>query len=186
MKILIIDCYDSFTYNLYQYFNILNCDVKVIYFDNPDILKIVKNYDNIVLSPGPGNPDDYPILYEIIAEKINSKILGVCLGMQTIVKYFGGKVVKAPMPVHGYTSKLLHNSKDIFENIPNRINVMRYHSLIIDRDSISQDIEIIGKTYSEVPMAIHHNNYNIWGMQFHPEAYLTEYGIYMLQNWSKL
>ncbi|HOM65616.1 MAG TPA: aminodeoxychorismate/anthranilate synthase component II [Ignavibacteriales bacterium] len=186
MKILIIDCYDSFTFNLYQYFKILETDVDVVCYDEKNLLDVVRNYDNIVLSPGPGKPADYPILKDVIERKKGAKILGICLGMQVIAEYLGCGIIQAKQPVHGYTSKIYHIKKGIFNGIPNGINVMRYHSLIIKCDTVSHNLSIIAKTYDNIPMAIKHNKYNIWGLQYHPEAYLTEYGIDVLKNWCML
>jgi len=182
--IVIIDNYDSFTYNLYQYVGEINKDVTVFRNDAITIENLKKlDISHIIISPGPGFPRDAGISIEIIktfGEDI--PILGVCLGHQAIGEAFGGKVVHAKEMVHGKTSKIYHNGMYIFNGIKNLLTVTRYHSLVLDKKSISNELEVIAESNDGEIMALKHRDYPIFGVQFHPESFLTEDGKEILKN----
>ncbi len=184
VKILMIDNYDSFTFNLFQYFGILGADVKVYRNNEIKVTDIEKkNIDKIVISPGPGNPDDAGVSMEIIikyCEKI--PILGVCLGHQCIGQVFGGKIINAKNIMHGKTSKIIHNSKGIFKNIPKPFVATRYHSLVIERETIPEELEITAVSDDDEIMGIQHKKFSVYGIQFHPESILTTQGMNILKN----
>jgi anthranilate synthase component 2 len=184
MNILMIDNYDSFTYNLYQYFGILGANV-TIYRNNQIKIKDIDSneYDKIVISPGPGTPDDSGISLDIIENfKDKIPILGVCLGHQSIGQIFGAKIVRAKKVMHGKTSEIFHNNTAIFNDIPSPFTATRYHSLIIEHNSIPEQLEITATSDDNIIMGVKHKNYNIWGIQFHPESILTKYGMKILEN----
>lgn len=184
--IFLLDNYDSFTYNLYDYLLQLGSDVVVKRNDEITIAEIENlQPDAIVISPGPGIPKHAGILMQLI-HHFHKKIplLGICLGYQGIGEYFGASVVHAPLPVHGKTSAIVFEEENIlFQNIPQKTEVMRYHSLNIT--NIPSAIKIIAQTQSGEPMALQHECLPIFGMQFHPESILTPYGMQMLRNWHK-
>lgn len=187
--ILMIDNYDSFTYNIVQYLYDLGQEVVVKRNDEitVDDIKSMENIDAIVISPGPCTPNEAGISVDIIKTfKGVYPILGVCLGHQSIGQAFGGKIVKAKCLMHGKTSKIFHNQKGLFEGIPNPFNAVRYHSLVIDENSLPEDIEITARSEDGEIMAIEHKKYPIWGIQFHPESILTEYGHKLLENFLNL
>ncbi len=185
--ILMIDNYDSFTYNLVQYLGELGAELAVFRNDKITILQIKRlKPTHIVISPGPGRPKDAGISKEVIAEfapKI--PILGVCLGHQAIAEVFGAKIVRAKRLMHGKTSLIYHNKKDIFKNIPNPFEATRYHSLIVKRDSLPECFEITAQTKEKEIMAIKHKKYPVFGVQFHPESILTSVGRDILNNFLK-
>jgi len=186
--ILMIDNYDSFTYNLVQYLGELGQAVKVYRNDALTVKDIKKlNPDKIVISPGPGRPEDAGISCAVIREfggKI--PILGVCLGHQAIGYVFGAKIVGAKKLMHGKTSKIYHNKKDIFKNIPNPFLATRYHSLLVEKKSMPACLEITASTKDDEIMGLKHKEYPIWGVQFHPESILTKSGKQILDNFIKL
>lgn len=187
--ILMIDNYDSFTYNIVQYFYELGQDVLVKRNDEITVedIKRMDNVDAIVISPGPCTPNEAGISVDVIKEfKGVYPILGVCLGHQSIGQAFGAKIVKAKCLMHGKTSKIYHNEKGLFESIPNPFNAVRYHSLVIDESTLPEDIEITARSEDGEIMAIQHKKYPIWGVQFHPESILTEYGLKLLENFIHL
>jgi anthranilate synthase component 2 len=187
--ILMIDNYDSFTYNIVQYFYDLGQEVVVKRNDEITIedIKNMEGIDTIVISPGPCTPTEAGISVDVIKNfKGIYPILGVCLGHQSIGQAFGAKIVKAKCLMHGKTSKIYHNEKDLFEGIPNPFNAVRYHSLVIDESTLPEDIEIIAWSNDGEIMAIEHKKYPIWGVQFHPESILTEYGHKLLENFLKM
>lgn len=187
--ILMIDNYDSFTYNIVQYFYELGQEVLVKRNDEITIedIKRMDNIDAIVISPGPCTPNEAGISVDVIKEfKGVYPILGICLGHQSIGQAFGGKIVKAKCLMHGKTSKIYHNEKGLFEGIPNPFNAVRYHSLVIDESTLPEDIEITARSDDGEIMAIEHKKYPIWGVQFHPESILTEYGLKLLENFIHL
>ncbi len=189
MKILMIDNYDSFTYNIVQYLFELGADVNVKRNDEITIedIKKMESIDAIVISPGPCTPNEAGISVETIKEfKGKFPILGVCLGHQSIGSAFGAKIIKAKCLMHGKTSKIYHNEKGLFEGIPNPFEAVRYHSLVIDESTLPEDIEITARTEDKEIMAIEHKKYPIWGVQFHPESILTGYGHQLLGNFLKL
>ena len=184
MKILLIDNYDSFTYNLYHYLSSLKCNVKV-YRNNKITIDQIKRkkFDKIVISPGPGYPKNSgycPKIVEYFAPKI--PILGVCLGHQIIGQVFGSKIIQAKNLVHGKTSKIISKKIGIFKNLPKKFEATRYHSLIVDKKTLSKDLSITAETKSGIIMGIQHNNYNVHGVQFHPESIKTKYGLKILKN----
>ncbi len=184
VKILMIDNYDSFTFNLFQYFGILGADVKV-YRNNEIKVRDIdkKNIDKIVISPGPGSPDDAGVSMEII-DKYSGRIpiLGVCLGHQCIGQVFGGKIVNAKNIMHGKTSQITHNSKGIFKNIPNPFIATRYHSLVIEKETLPEELEITAFSDDSEIMGIQHKKFLVYGIQFHPESILTIQGMNILKN----
>ncbi|MCT4607456.1 MAG: aminodeoxychorismate/anthranilate synthase component II [Marinisporobacter sp.] len=186
--IVIIDNYDSFTYNLYQYVGEINPDVKVFRNDEVTIGDLKKmNITHVIISPGPGFPKDSGISMEMI-KTFGKDIptLGVCLGHQAIGEVFGGVIVHAKNMVHGKTSKIHHNEVDLFKNIKNPLTVTRYHSLIVDPASITDELVITAKTLEGEIMGLKHKKYPIFGVQFHPESISTEYGKEILKNFLEL
>lgn len=186
--ILMIDNYDSFTYNLVQYLGELNQDLEVHRNDAISVedIKEMKPH-KIVISPGPGRPEKAGISVEIIrqlAEKI--PILGVCLGHQCIGYAYGGKIVQAKKLMHGKTSLIHHRGKDLFKSIENPFEATRYHSLVIDRETIPSCLEIIAWTQDDEIMGIKHKEFPLLGMQFHPESILTKVGKDILKNFLSL
>ncbi|MCK9243866.1 MAG: aminodeoxychorismate/anthranilate synthase component II [Candidatus Marinimicrobia bacterium] len=186
--ILFIDNYDSFTYNLVDYFGQMTNDLKVVRNDQIDPREIGNlNPDGIVISPGPGSPDDAGISCEVI--RISQRrfpIFGVCLGYQAIAQVFGAKVVRAPFPVHGKTAVIQHTVKGIFENIQSPLIAARYHSLIVERASLPDCFTVEAESADHLVMAIAHKEFPIWGVQFHPESILTPDGMQILRNWLEL
>lgn len=188
MKTLIIDNYDSFTYNLYQYIGELNGNPVVYRNDEIDLNGVEKQSPtHIVLSPGPGHPAkkrDFGICAELIKKyDRNIPLLGVCLGHQGIVYYLGGDVVHAPVVMHGKTSVVIHNEDKIFFGIPKEFEVMRYHSLIGTNKNFPKDLEIICETKNDnLIMGIKHKKYPLYGIQFHPESIGTPFGKKILEN----
>ena len=182
--ILLIDNYDSFTYNLVQYFGELGAKLKVYRNDQITVDGIRRlKPRHIVISPGPGRPDDAGISKAVINEfKGRIPILGVCLGHQCIGEVFGGKVVPAKILMHGKTSLIYHNKKTIFKNIKNPFHATRYHSLVVERKSLPRCLEIIAQTKDKEVMGVKHKEYPVWGVQFHPESILTTEGKRILKN----
>lgn len=187
--ILMIDNYDSFTYNIVQYFYELGEEVLVKRNDEITLQDIenMDSIDAIVISPGPCTPNEAGISVDVIKKfKGIYPILGVCLGHQSIGQAFGAKIVKAKCLMHGKTSKIYHNEKGLFEGVPNPFNAVRYHSLVIDESTLPPDIEITARSNDGEIMAIEHKKYPIWGVQFHPESILTQSGMKILENFLKL
>jgi len=184
MKILLIDNYDSFTYNLYHYLSSLKCSVEVYRNDKITIKKIIKDkFKKIVISPGPGNPNQAGNCLKIVKHLYKTvPILGVCLGHQIIGQTFKSKIVVAKKLMHGKTSIIKHNGKGIFKGIKKKIKATRYHSLIIDRKNLGKDLVITAETNDKIIMAIMHKHYNIHGVQFHPESIRTDEGKKLLKN----
>ena len=187
MKIILIDNYDSFTFNLFHYLSSLKINVEVIRnnkITSKDIIK--KRFDKIVISPGPGNPNQSGNCLKIV-KSLHKKIpiLGVCLGHQIIGQVFGSKIVQAKKLMHGKTSKIISKKTGILKNIPKNFEATRYHSLIIDRKSLSKDLEITAETQDGIIMGIKHKRYNVHGVQFHPESIKTKLGLKILKNFIK-
>ena len=179
MKILLIDNYDSFTYNLYHYISKLKKNVDVVRNDKINSREILnKKYNKIVISPGPGNPNQAGNCLKIVKD-LHKKIpiLGVCLGHQVIGQVFGGKIVKAKNLMHGKPSKIKHNKKGLFKNIRNNFEATRYHSLIVDKKSFPRNLIITAETKNKTIMGLMHKDYNIHGFQFHPESISTKMGM---------
>lgn len=176
--LLIIDNYDSFTYNLYQYIGEIYEDIKVVRNDEITTEEIEKmNVDGIILSPGPGVPEKAGICVEVV-KKLGGRIpiLGICLGHQAIGHALGGKVVGAGAIKHGKTSVIRHNGRGLFQGLKEDLTVMRYHSLIIDKNSMPEELMVTAETQDGIVMAVQHREHQIYGLQFHPESVLTEQG----------
>ena len=184
MKILLLDNYDSFTFNLYHYISSLKTKVDVVRNDKITSKKIIeKKYDKIVISPGPGNPNQSGNCINIL-KTLHKELpfLGVCLGHQIIGQVFGSKIVQAKKLMHGKTSLIKSKKIGILKNLPHTFEATRYHSLIIDRDSLSKDLEITAETDDGVIMGVQHKKFNIHGVQFHPESIKTKLGLKILRN----
>lgn len=215
MKVLIIDNYDSFTFNLYQYIGeilsseksrgtVTDFSIVVKRNDELSLAEIRQlNADRIIVSPGPGSPDDeqyFGVCAQVIAQLgVHTPLLGVCLGMQGIVHVFGGKVVKAPLPMHGKISAIHHNNRGMFHQVPDQLEVMRYHSLMAEAESFPDCLELTALV-GDIPeqvfdkpeqlrrggnfeiMGIQHREYPIHGIQFHPESFATEGGKELIRN----
>ena len=184
MKILLIDNYDSFTFNLYHYLSSLKTRVDVIRNDKINSKQIVNSkYDKIVISPGPGNPNQSGNCINILKRLYKDiPFLGVCLGHQIIGQVFGSKIIQAKKLMHGKTSKIKSNKIGILKNLPRTFEATRYHSLIIDKKSLSKDLEITAETNDGLIMGVQHKIYNIHGVQFHPESIKTKLGMKLLKN----
>ncbi len=182
--ILMIDNYDSFTFNLVQYLGELGEEVKVVRNDKISCQEIADmNPSHLVISPGPCTPNEAGISLEVIRQFAGKiPILGVCLGHQSIGQVFGGKVIRAERLMHGKTSPVLHDGKSIFKGLPTPFTATRYHSLIVERESLPDCFEISAETAEGEIMAIRHKEYPIEGVQFHPESIITEHGKELLQN----
>jgi anthranilate synthase/aminodeoxychorismate synthase-like glutamine amidotransferase len=186
--LLVIDNYDSFTYNLVQYLGELGQQVRVVRNNEvsvDDIARICPEY--IVISPGPCTPNEAGISLDVIhrlAGKI--PILGVCLGHQAIGQAFGGKVIRAKEVVHGRTSRVFHDDKGLFAGLPNPFEATRYHSLVVERSSLPDCLEITAKTWDEEIMGLRHKSLPVEGVQFHPESFLTKVGKDLLRNFLRL
>ena len=188
MKILLIDNYDSFTYNLFHYISRFNCKVDVVRNDkinSKDIIK--KKYKKIVISPGPGNPSQAGNCLKIVKDLHKDlPILGVCLGHQIIGQFFGGKIVRAKKLMHGKMSKIYFKKNCMFKNIKSPFNATRYHSLIIERKTLPDCLSITAETKDKIIMGIRHNKYDLHGVQFHPESINTKVGMQIIKNYINL
>lgn len=186
MKTLVIDNYDSFTYNLVHILRELGLEdhMKIVRNDQFE-LDEVEDFDNILLSPGPGLPKDAGLMPQVIKRfAVTKNILGVCLGHQGIGEAFGSKLFNLPQVYHGMVTPIEIVKEDkIFEGIPNSFNVCRYHSWVIDKDSISNDLEVTSVAENGNIMSLKHKEYNVRGVQFHPESIMTEHGKKLMQNW---
>ena len=186
--LLVIDNYDSFTYNLVQFLGELGAEMKV--FRNDEItLEAIKKLkpEKILISPGPGTPDDSGVSLDVLKNLGETvPILGVCLGHQSIGQVFGGKVIRAPEPIHGKPVEICHDDKTIFKNLTYRFRAARYHSLIVERESLPDCLEISATSPDGLIMGLRHKQYKIEGVQFHPESILTTEGKKLLQNFLEL
>ena len=187
--LLVIDNYESFTYNLVQYLGELGAEMKVVRNDEVSGEEIEDNLrpEKILISPGPGTPDGAGVTLEVI-ERFAGKvpILGVCLGHQAIGQHFGGRVIRAPEPVHGKPVEVRHDGKSIFEGIEGEFSAGRYHSLVVERESLPDCLEISAESPDGLIMAMRHRSLPVEGVQFHPESILTEHGKVMLKNFLSL
>ena len=186
IKVLLIDNYDSFTYNLKDYLEQSGLNIEVVRNDAISIKEIKeKTFNAFVLSPGPGKPAEVPILNQVIEYSIENNIplLGICLGHQAIGAYFNLPVTKAEIPVHGKTDQLvLERAHPVFTDIPTPIHVMRYHSLMVSGESTK--LQVIARNQAGIVMAMAHKKYPLFSMQYHPESILTTHGLQMLKNWT--
>lgn len=184
-QIVVIDNYDSFTYNLVQYVESLGVRTRVYLNDQVTVAEIDAQQPNgILLSPGPGTPDDAGVTLEVIrALGARRPIFGVCLGHQSIGQSFGGKVIRAPRLMHGKTSLVEHDGRTIFATMPNPFEATRYHSLIVEESSIPDCLEISARTTDGEVMGLRHKSFRIEGVQFHPESFLTQQGMRLISNW---
>ncbi len=187
-KIILIDNYDSFTFNLYHYLSSLKVNVDVIRNDqitSDEILK--KKYHKIVISPGPGNPNQSGNCLKIVKSLYKKiPVLGVCLGHQIIGQVFGSKIIQAKKLMHGKTSIIISKKIGILKNLPKNFEATRYHSLIIDKNSLSKDLEVTAETKDGLIMGIQHKKYDVHGVQFHPESIKTKTGIKILKNFIRI
>ena len=187
--ILMIDNYDSFTYNLVQYLGQLGKDLRVVRNDKISILEIkkLKKLEAIVISPGPGTPLEAGISVDVIdAFKGQVPILGVCLGHQAIGYCFGAKIIRAKNLMHGKTSPIYHTNATIFKGLPNPFEATRYHSLLVDSKNFPKELEILAWTKQKEIMGLRHKKFPIYGVQFHPESIMTKVGKELLQNFLNL
>ncbi len=187
MKILVIDNYDSFTFNLVQLLGKYKNELLVL--RNDEDITVIRNFqpDKILISPGPGRPENSGLTLAAIEEFGNSvPTLGVCLGMQAICYLFGADIINAENIYHGKTSKINHDNKTIFKNIPHEFEAMRYHSLIVKENTLPDEIEISAKASTGEIMGIRHKLYSLEGIQFHPESILTPSGNQIIKNWLSL
>ena len=183
-KILVVDNYDSFVFNLVQYLGQLGAETTVVRNDEVSTAEASK-YDGVLISPGPGTPEAAGVSIEMIkfcaAKKI--PLFGVCLGHQAIGVAFGATVSRAPELMHGKTSEIIHNCEGIYANLPSPFTATRYHSLAIERATVPDELQVTGETEGGIVMSVKHKSLPIQGVQFHPESVLTEHGHAMLANW---
>ena len=183
--IIMIDNKDSFTYNIVDYLKTESLQhVEVIDVDDVTVEKLESYQPTaIVISPGPGAPEDYPVLREVLNQFEQCvPILGVCLGFQLIVTYYGGKIVHAPYPVHGHTTCITHDGSQLFQNLPTSFNVMRYHSLMADPASVNAPLVVTATNTEQIIMAVEHASLPIYAVQYHPESILSEHGHAQIHN----
>ncbi len=187
-RLILIDNYDSFTFNLYHYLSSLKVNVDVIRNDMITSKEILKaKYNKIVISPGPGNPNQSGNCLNIVKSLYKKiPILGVCLGHQIIGQVFGSKIIQAKKLMHGKTSKIMSKKTGILKNLPKTFEATRYHSLIIDKKSLSEDLEITAETKDGLIMGVRHKKYHVHGVQFHPESIKTKIGIKILKNFIRI
>jgi len=186
--LLVIDNYDSFTYNLVQYFGMLGVEQRV--FRNNEIVAAQARFlnpDRVLLSPGPCSPTEAGVTLDMIRAFAGIKpIFGVCLGHQSIGHFFGGRVIRAPRLMHGKTSPILHKDTDLFKGLPQGFQATRYHSLIVERETLPDCLEITAETAEGEIMGLRHKELPIYGVQFHPESIATEHGMQILRNFLEL
>jgi len=186
-KILIVDNYDSFVYNIAQYLGELGSEVIVLRNDSPALDQHIGKADGYVISPGPGHPKDSKRSLEILANNgFGRPVLGVCLGHQAIATVNGGSVVRSGRPVHGKVSKISHNGDSLFEGIPSPFTATRYHSLLVSREGLPGSIEVLATTEGNEIMAIKVKGEKVYGVQFHPESVMTSHGKVLLSNFLRM
>ena len=183
-SVLLVDNYDSFTYNLYQYLGELGAEVRVVRNDELSAeAAIAFSPERIVISPGPGTPDQAGITLDLIRRAAGRiPVLGVCLGHQALGQAFGGEVRRAPKLMHGKTSQIHHDGRSVFARLPDPFTATRYHSLVVERDSVPESLEISAWTDDGIVMGLRHREYPLEGVQFHPESILTTVGKDLLRN----
>ena len=184
-SILVVDNYDSFTYNLVQYLGELGAEVGVFRNDAIDVAEIRRRAPaGVLVSPGPGRPEDAGVSPDVIASLAGEiPILGVCLGHQCIGEHWGGRIVRADRLMHGRTSPIEHDGRGVFRGLPNPVVATRYHSLVVDPASVPDALEVSAKTAEGEIMGLRHRELAVEGVQFHPESFLTEHGHDLLRNW---
>ena len=182
--LLLLDNYDSFTYNVYQLLAELGAEIEVVRNDVATVDELAsRNYSGVVISPGPGEPKDAGVTEDLIrAMQGRVPVLGVCLGHQAIGEVYGGKIVRAKTIVHGKASKVRHSVNGIYEGLPQQMEVARYHSLIVDRKTLPDCLTVTAETEDGIVMGVRHKEYDVEGVQFHPESILTPEGKTMLKN----
>lgn len=192
MKILVFDNYDSFTYNLVHLVEKITHEKVDVHRNDQIALEKIKEYDKIILSPGPGIPEEAGLLLPLIKEYASSKsILGVCLGHQAIGQAFGGKLINLSSVFHGVATKIEVRSQEsgvnspLFENLPNELEVGRYHSWVVSNENFPKELEITAEDDNGMIMALQHKTYDVQGVQFHPESVLTPRGEDVMRNWLK-
>ncbi len=185
---ILIDNYDSFTYNLYHYLNDLGADVAVHRNDQISVDTVIEQKPmGIIISPGPCTPNEAGICLDLVEKaKANVPILGVCLGHQSIAQAFGGKIIRAPYVMHGKTSEMHHGADGVFKGLPSPFLATRYHSLTVDPDSLPDCLTVTAKTSDGIIMGLRHNDYDLHGVQFHPESIASEQGHYLIKNFLEL
>ena len=182
-RVLLVDNYDSFTFNLYQYLGELGAETTVVRNDEITVADaLARRPDRIVISPGPGTPDQAGISLELVRAAEQVPLLGVCLGHQALGQAFGGRVVRAPVLMHGKTSEIEHDGRTVFHGLPQPFTATRYHSLVVARDSVPDCLEISASTRDGVVMGLRHRELPVEGVQFHPESILTRAGHDLLRN----
>lgn len=186
--LLVVDNFDSFTFNLVQYFGQLGVDQRVVRNNELSVEEArALNPDRVLISPGPCTPNQAGISLDIIGAFAGIKpILGVCLGHQSIGQFYGGKVIRSPRLMHGKTSPIRHGAKELFADIPSPFRATRYHSLLVERESLPDCLEVTADTEEGEIMALRHRQLPIWGVQFHPESIATEHGMKLLENFLSL
>ena len=186
-RILLIDNYDSFVYNIAQYLGELGADVVVERNDSPNLDEFIGKVDGYVISPGPGHPKDSKRSLEVISnDGYGRPVLGVCLGHQAIAMIHGGSIKRAPEVVHGKLSRILHSGGPLFDGIPPQFNATRYHSLIVSRDGLPDSIEVLARTDKDEVMSLKVKGKDVYGVQFHPESILTSSGRRLLSNFLRM
>jgi para-aminobenzoate synthetase component 2 len=186
-KILVVDNHDSFVFNIVQYLDELGAVTHVV--KNEEIEpKYCQNFDGVVISPGPGNPQNAGASIDVVkyCDRREIPILGICLGLQVIGAAYGAKISSAPELLHGRTSEILHDGTDLFKDIPNNFIATRYHSLAIESDSVPAELQVTARCSDGTIMGISHRSKKIVGVQFHPEAVLTQFGYELLANWLEI
>jgi para-aminobenzoate synthetase component 2 len=184
---LVVDNHDSFVFNIVQYLDELGAVTHVV--KNEEIEpKYCQNFDGVVISPGPGNPQNAGASIDVVkyCDRREIPILGICLGLQVIGATYGAKISSAPELLHGRTSEILHDGTDLFKDIPNNFIATRYHSLAIESDSVPAELQVTARCSDGTIMGISHRSKKIVGVQFHPEAVLTQYGYELLANWLEI
>ncbi len=187
MRILLLDNYDSFTYNLLHYLAEAGAEVQVERNDQITVeAALATKPDGIVISPGPGTPDASGICLDLIKSAAGRvPLLGVCLGHQAIGQVFGGHVIRAPAPMHGKVSPITHMGKSVFQGLPSPFSATRYHSLIVERSTLPKDLTITAETEDGIIMGLAHSKHNLHGVQFHPESIASEHGHAIIENFLK-
>ena len=183
-RVLVVDNYDSFVYNLVQYLGELGAEPVVLRSDAFTLADVeTLAPDAVLISPGPGRPEDAGLSNEVITTFAGRvPILGVCLGHQCLGQIYGGDVVRAPAIMHGKTSEILHEGKGVFAGLPSPLEATRYHSLVVDADSVPEALDVTARTAGGVVMGLRHREFDVEGVQFHPESILTEHGHDLLRN----